>query len=106
MQKPEFDSPISILDSNRIPLTDYALSDVLEWVANVSRVMGHPRAMLMSDEIYDLICRHPMISQGIRDKIILTKCRALYFLTLDIIILADSTVMDCRDIKKEYSQKV
>ncbi len=96
MQKPAFDLPISIFDCNNIELTDYALSDAIEWIANLHRVMNHPRVMLLSDEIFDIICRHPMISSEIRNGAVITKCRTLYFRIIDVIIMADSTVMDCR----------
>ena len=104
MQVPEFDLPISILDSAGYPMTDYAQSDAIEWIANVHRVMGFPRVMVLSDEIYDLLCRHPMISSEIRNGAVLTKCRTLFFRIIDVIIIADSTIMDCREsINKEYS---
>lgn len=107
MQAPPFDLPVTICDSSHIALTDYALSDVLDWMCNLHRVMGYPRVMLISDEIYDLICRHPQVSQAIRDKVILIQCRTLYFLTLDVVIIADSSIMDCREsVEKRHHNKV
>lgn len=97
MQTPEFDLKVTMCDSNQTHLTDYARSDALEWVLNFHRIMDYPRVILMSDEAFNVICNHPMILESIGGGIIITQSRTLYFRVIDVILIADSSILDCRE---------
>ncbi len=98
MLKPEFDIKVTMVDSNQIHLTDYATSDALDWMLNYHRVMGYPRVILISDEAFNVICNHPMILESIGGGIIITQSRTLYFRVIDVMLIADSSILDCREV--------
>lgn len=101
MQEPlDLGTPMPMEDEWGNPLNDFALSDACSFVQKLHKTLGYPRVMLLSDEVFDLLTKHPQILAGIGDGWLDPIAGTLLFKALDLILISDSRVHDCRTTVK------